>query len=195
MRICFIGDSFVNGTGDPACLGWAGRISAAARAEGRDVTCYNLGIRRDTSRDIARRWFDEATRRLPPDQDGRLVFSFGVNDCVAEDGEQRVSTDESLTNARNMLSRARQWKPTLFVGPPPIADDVVNARVESLSGALVSLCSELDVPCLTVFQPLSEADIWKREVAEGDGAHPGAGGYGLLAEMVADWAAWKGWVA
>lgn len=27
MRICFIGDSFVNGTGDDTCLGWVGRIS------------------------------------------------------------------------------------------------------------------------------------------------------------------------
>lgn len=31
MRICFIGDSFVNGTGDPECLGWAGRICVTAR--------------------------------------------------------------------------------------------------------------------------------------------------------------------
>ncbi|MDY6901411.1 MAG: lipase, partial [Cyanobacteriota bacterium] len=26
MRICFVGESFINGTGDPECLGWAGRI-------------------------------------------------------------------------------------------------------------------------------------------------------------------------
>lgn len=49
MRLCFIGDSFVNGTGDDACLGWAGWICAAARQQGHDVTAYNLGVRRDTS--------------------------------------------------------------------------------------------------------------------------------------------------
>ncbi len=66
MRICFIGDSFVNGTGDDEALGWTGRIVATARAEGRDVTHYNLGIRRDTSADIAERWRAEVERRLPP---------------------------------------------------------------------------------------------------------------------------------
>ncbi|HZC55143.1 MAG TPA: hypothetical protein VE396_03730 [Xanthobacteraceae bacterium] len=32
IRICFFGDSMVNGTGDDACLGWVGRICAAAGA-------------------------------------------------------------------------------------------------------------------------------------------------------------------
>jgi hypothetical protein len=53
MRICFVGDSLVNGTGDPVGLGWVGRACAAARRRGHEVTCYNLGIRRDTSADIA----------------------------------------------------------------------------------------------------------------------------------------------
>ena len=56
MRLCFIGDSLVNGTGDPTGLGWVGRVTASARRRGHDVTTYNLGIRRDTSADIAARW-------------------------------------------------------------------------------------------------------------------------------------------
>lgn len=32
IRICFIGDSLVNGTGDEAALGWAGRLCAMANA-------------------------------------------------------------------------------------------------------------------------------------------------------------------
>ena len=47
MRICFIGDSFVSGAYDEDCAGWAGRISAAARRRGHDVSSYNLGIRGD----------------------------------------------------------------------------------------------------------------------------------------------------
>jgi lysophospholipase L1-like esterase len=60
MRICFFGDSIVNGTGDPDCLGWVGRVCGAARKSGVDLTSYNLGIRRDTSADILRRWRREA---------------------------------------------------------------------------------------------------------------------------------------
>jgi acyl-CoA thioesterase-1 len=53
IRICFIGDSYVHGTGDDDCLGWAGRLCAAARRAGHNVTYYNLGVRRETSADIA----------------------------------------------------------------------------------------------------------------------------------------------
>ena len=59
IRICFIGDSYVQGTGDPECLGWAGRLCVTARRDGHEVTGYNLGVRRETSRDIAHRWLSE----------------------------------------------------------------------------------------------------------------------------------------
>ena len=66
IRVCFFGDSFVNGTGDDACLGWVGRACAAGRRNGMDLTCYNLGIRGDTSADVLRRWEHEARARLAP---------------------------------------------------------------------------------------------------------------------------------
>src|SRR3954451_17927814 len=71
IRLCFFADSFVNGTGDDACLGWVGRACAAGRRNGVDLTCYNLGIRGDTSADVLRRWEHEAQARLPPEHDGR----------------------------------------------------------------------------------------------------------------------------
>src|SRR5690242_7873956 len=117
MRLCFIGDSFVNGTGDPDCLGWVGRICAAARRRGHDLTVYNLGVRRDTSADIAARWQEEALRRLPAGMDGRLVFSFGANDCMVEAGAPRVAPAQSLANARATLDAARRWRPTRMLGP------------------------------------------------------------------------------
>ena len=64
MHVCFVGDSLVNGMGDPECLGWAGRLIVAARRQGHDVTHDNLGIRRDTSADVRARWADEVGRRL-----------------------------------------------------------------------------------------------------------------------------------
>ncbi len=98
MRICFFGDSLVNGTGDDDGLGWVGRVVAQARHGGCDVTAYNLGVRRDTSADVAARWMGEARLRLPAEHDGRLVFSFGANDCIAsdEDGSPRVKPADSI---------------------------------------------------------------------------------------------------
>ena len=65
MRLCFVGDSFVHGTNDPEYLGWTGRVSILAWARGHQLTCYNLGVRRDTSSEIAARWESESQRRLP----------------------------------------------------------------------------------------------------------------------------------
>jgi len=73
MRICFIGDSFVSGAYDDDCIGWVGRIAAAARKRGHDFTAYNLGIRGETSVQIGRRWRAEAEVRQSPQPEGRLV--------------------------------------------------------------------------------------------------------------------------
>lgn len=120
LRIAFLGDSMTNGTGDPEMLGWVGRLCAAATARGHDVTAYNCGIRRNTSADIAARWHAEATARLPADHPRALVFSFGVNDCVEENGATRVPPDATLAHAASILTAAKTFAPTIFIGPPPI---------------------------------------------------------------------------
>lgn len=194
MRICFFGDSFVQGTGDDTCLGWAGRLCAAARRDSYDVTYYNLGIRRDTSADILRRWRREADARLPVGEADRLVFSFGTNDCVAGDdsGGTRIALPCTLANARAILSEARSWLPTLMVGPLPVLDDAAtDIRIASLSDELGAICLELQVPFLEVFRFVEGNEIWKKAAAAGDGTHPAAGGYAALAAMIAEWSAWR----
>ncbi len=65
------------GVGDPTALGRTGRLTAHAAAAGQAPTGYNLGVRRRTSTNIAARWQDECTVRLPAGTDARVVFSFG----------------------------------------------------------------------------------------------------------------------
>src|SRR6476660_8687430 len=146
MRICFIGDSFVSGAYDEECLGWAGRISADARARGHDLSPYNLGIRGETSVQIAKRWRAEAEPRQSPQQEGRMVFEFGVNDLREVNGKRQLEAAQSLAAAREMLSAALRWKPTLMIGPPPGGDGQRNQRVKDVSGQLAKLCAELNVP-------------------------------------------------
>jgi lysophospholipase L1-like esterase len=195
MRICFIGDSYVNGTGDDACLGWAGRICSDARRHGCEITLYNLGIRGNTTADIAERWEREAKARLSPEQDGRLVFSFGVNDCLSEmPGCVRVPEAASIANARGILAKASAWLPTLMIGPPPIGDAELDERVKRFSAALNVLCDELSVPFLSTWECLIASDTWLREAAAGDGAHPNRAGYSVLADFIARWDGWRSWV-
>jgi len=195
LRTCFIGDSFVNGAGDNECLGWVGRISAAARKQGHDVTAYNLGVRRDTSADIAMRWRQEAELRLPETCDGRLVFSFGTNDCcLGDDGKVRVPHKHSLDNAEAVLLAAMAWRPTLMIGPLPVGDDpATDERVRELSEALGALCTKLGVPYLEVFSAMASNEAWRREAASGDGTHPNMEGYVALAYMIGNWSAWRAW--
>jgi len=184
----------VNGVGDPECLGWAGRVCRSARQRGHDITYYNLGVRRDTSHYIERRWEMEATTRLPDPAQGRVVFSFGVNDTAMAGKRRRVELDVSLFMARTILTRAQRIYPTLLVGPPPIEDPVQNPLIAELSAALGQLCGELDVRYLPVFEALSANPVWVREVGDGDRSHPGDQGYAALAELVEGWDAWRAWV-
>jgi len=90
LRICFIGDSYVNGISDPEYLGWAGRVSVAARQKGYNLTSYSLGVRRETSSDILKRWHQEVGLRFPSSCKPFVVFSFGANDTTRE-GDHHVS--------------------------------------------------------------------------------------------------------
>ena len=191
LRIVVIGDSFVLGTGDPAQLGWVGRVAASARERGHGVTVYNLGIRRDTSADVAARWHDEAARRLPSIHPRLLVFSFGVNDCTIEDARARVPLEQTAINAATILHEARGFAPCLFVGPPPTAERTLNDRIRDASARLSWVCRDADVPFLDAFAPMLASPICLDDVAAGDGAHPGAHGYAALASLVEAWPAWR----
>jgi lysophospholipase L1-like esterase len=194
IRICFVGDSMVNGAGDPECLGWTGRICAEAMRAGHDVTHYNLGIRRETSADIARRWREEVRGRLPSGIDGRVVFSFGLNDLVIEGGRQRVSMPESLANLHAILDEAKERYPLLMVGPPPMLDDdSLPLPVIELSARYATVCQNLGVPYLDVAADLERTGTFVREAQSNDGAHPRAAGYAEFAALVQQWDAWQAW--
>ena len=194
LRIGFFGDSFVNGFGDPDGLGWVGRVGAAAIARGHAVTSYNAGIRGDTSVDVGARWRDEGARRLPAENRRGLVFAFGVNDCLSGSGRTALARETTIAAARQILTDAVAFAPTLMIGPPPIADTAVNTRVRGLSQAFAALCRDLAVPFLDVFDPLLASDAWRREIAAGDGAHPGRAGYQALVALVDGWPAWRAWL-
>lgn len=193
VRICFLGESFVNGTGDPECLGWAGRICVDANRKGYDITYYNLGVRRETSAELKSRWLREVTCRLPKEYDGRIVFSFGVNDTTIKNGKTRVEVTESIANTYTILSESKQLYPVLMVSPVPVANEKQNYRIAGLSKQFAVVCHQLNVPYLDVFSILKRSNNWINEVKANDGAHPRAAGYAEFAEIVQNWEAWLTW--
>lgn len=190
MRVCFVGDSFVAGVGDPAHLGWAGRLAAGTHAGGSPLTSYVLGVRRQTSTDVRQRFLAECTTRLPQGCANGVVHSFGVNDTTVEDGLTRVPVVASVANLQAVLESS-PW-PVLVVGPPAVQDEEQNERSAVLDGEFARVCSAAGVPYVAVLQDLCRDEVWRREVRRGDGAHPGAAGYERLAALVEP--TWTQWV-
>ena len=208
FRICFVGDSYVNGTGDPEALGWRGRVCRAAWEAGRHVTHYDLGVRGDTSEMVAARWRAECAARLPADVDGRLIFSFGLNDTAEVSGAGlRVPYENSVANARAIVAEAKAWLPTLWIGPPPANEPMSpmsptpgltvsfsQARIDALNAAYARLAAELGVPYLDLCAPLRGEPRYVASQSDGDGLHPSAEGYRMIADLVLRWPALKAWL-
>jgi len=195
MRACFFGDSFTHGVGDEEGLGWRGRVLTRFLKDMPSLTAYDLGIRRDTSTDILKRWESEAQARLPPGYQHRLAFCFGTNDCADDGtGSGRIAQDETIRNAHAILSRSIKLGPTILIGPPPILDDpAADRRIAKLEPAMQAVAEGYGIPMLPVFELLRRAPAWTHGAAAGDGTHPDRAGYAFLADYIWEWAAFRLW--
>jgi lysophospholipase L1-like esterase len=191
MRLIFIGDSIVAGTGDDECRGWVGRVGTAARRAGVDHTPYNLGIGGDTAGDVLARWEQEVTRRLNPEIENRLAIQVGVND--ARDGVERPA-DDSVADLGAFIdgARAAGFEP-LVVGPIPTAQPAESERIGALSERFAGLCAERGAAFIEVHAALRDNGVFMASVA-GDGYHPDADGYAEIAQVVLHNGWWE-WLA
>jgi len=164
-------------------LGWVGRITAESHRRGLPLTTYNLGVRRDTSALISERLAREVAPRLAHAEIPRIVVSFGVNDTALENGTPRATREESVTALRR-IHVATGATELMLVGPPAVDDDVQNVRIAVLSEFLREESRRLGIPFLPCFEGTVDNAIWRREIREGDGFHPGAAGYEQLATIV-----------
>jgi len=205
LRICFVGDSITNGYGDSDYRGWPSYLSTASLGAGADITAYNLGVRSDTSTMVRARWRAEAEARLPAEMDCALVFSFGINDCARIDGQRRVDPAQSMENAEAILSEAKAWLPAIFIGPTPVDGrrdtpqflpgmklEIRNDLIADMNGRLETLCGDLAVPFVDLINGLDRLENWHSAMAAGDGVHPTAEGYALIAQLIGASAAWRG---
>jgi len=190
VRICVVGDSYVTGFGDPKALGWTGRVLARTGTDDADVTLYQLGVRGDSSADVLSRWREETSRRWREGCENRLVVAMGTNDLDAP-----LTIARSRLNLANIVDAAMaQGLSPFVVGPPPAGDHDFNDRLEHVVAAQRDVCSRRSVPYVDCLHPLRSHEQWSSDLAAGDGMHPGAAGYGLLAWLVlhSGWGRWLG---
>lgn len=191
MRLIFIGDSIVAGSGDDECRGWVGRVGSATRRAGVDHTPYNLGIGGDTAAHVLARWEGEVTRRLNPELDNRLVVQVGVND--ARDGVERDHGD-CARDLEALIEGARgAGLEPLVVGPIPTREPGESERIGALSARFGAVCADAGAAWVEVHAALRDNATFLSGL-EADGYHPDADGYAEIAQVVLH-NGWWGWLA
>lgn len=188
IRICFIGDSLVNGACDPSAQGWVGRVCEHTNKRLQLLSCYNLGIRGATSTQIIKRWFAECEPRLPHSCDGRIVASFGINDTARVNNDIRIPLETSVNNLRQLIAQSHNY-PLLMLGPPPVLDEEHNKRLANLSDRFRHECSNADIAFINLYQALSTdtgylQDISNNQDCHPQGYHPGSKGYEKIANII-----------
>lgn len=191
LRVCFLGDSFTLGTGDDDGLGWVGRVHAAERGRGIDLTSYNLGIRGQIGAEIAARAPREIGERLAGKGDRRgVVVAFGSNDIYRE-----RPIEESVEALEAIVRWAQGQGLAVFVmGSPHAAEPEMDAQRALLNVNLEEAARRLEAPFLDVRERVGDWAAWHRGAAEGDGIHPGAEGYAAVAAVFATWGPWRRWL-
>ena len=191
MRLIFIGDSIVAGSGDDECRGWVGRVGSATRRAGVDHTPYNLGIGGNTAADVLARWEEEVSRRLNPEIANRLVIQVGVND--GRDGVER-DPQASADDVAKLIdgARAAGLEP-LVVGPIPTAQPEESDRIGALSERLAAVCADRGAAYVEVHAALRDNGSFLASLAS-DGYHPDADGYTEIAQVVLHNGWWE-WLA
>lgn len=171
--------------GDPAGAGWVRRMQRQLDGAAVPADLVRRGIGGDTSVDVARRWAHELSRELGEGGGGRVVLSFGANDTTGFAGRTWIAHDRSVQVLDDLLvDAAARGLAAFVVGVGAVDDEAQNARSRALEEAFAERCAAHGVPFAPVLDALIADGTWIREAAAGDGAHPGAAGYGVLCELI-----------
>ncbi|HEU4542496.1 MAG TPA: GDSL-type esterase/lipase family protein [Jiangellaceae bacterium] len=185
VRVCVFGDSFVVGIGDPTALGWVGRVAVRTpEALNVHLTMYPLGVRGESTEEIVVRIpLESAARFARGDQHG-IVIAAGIADAYRGLPAARSAAALDFGLGSSDVS-------TLVVGPPPLGDAALTARIAAVDEAFRDVCNGRGVPYISTYERLIRRPSWQRAKAA-DGIHPDRAGYAMLSRIVLDggWSSW-----
>ena len=105
-----------------------------------------------------------------------------------------------------MLDDAKNWLPTITIGPVPIIEDMQpyifpdgtayqysNTRIQELNNQIAEICFNLDIKYLDLFQILIDNEDWQESQRDCDGVHATEIGYEIIHKSVMNWDSWRSW--
>jgi lysophospholipase L1-like esterase len=152
----------------------------------------NLGVRRDTAADAAARADAELACRLRLGDRFAVVIAVGTNDVSLG-----VPLPVTLLSVERLIISAGACGATAVVLSPPVMglDKAADTAARDMTAAIAEVCVRAATPFLDLRQAVADWDLWWREAAAGDGAHPNGDGYALVADAVSACSAWRAWLS
>jgi lysophospholipase L1-like esterase len=209
LRIVALGDSLIYGFGDPEGGGWVERLRRRwMLPESLGHVMYNLGIRGDGVKQVARRLEDEfrhrgELRHRVPDI---IILSVGVNDSARLGrpyGRNFTEFEEFQDDLAGLLDQAQRLCPVLFVGMTPVDESRMpfsnflyynHADQYQYKEATLLACNERQIPYLDIFDLWqARGEAWWRSRLCADGLHPNPSGYAALTEDFLNWDSVRSW--
>jgi lysophospholipase L1-like esterase len=203
LRIIALGDSLIYGFGDPVGGGWVERLRRQwMYADGSGHALYNLGVRGDGVAQVYHRLEQEFRQRgemrnrLPD----LIILSVGVNDTPKvgrREGRTLTHFGAFMEQLANLLDRAQQLCPVIFVGMAPVDESKMpfldclyydrNEQYRYKEATRIA-CMLRRIPYLDIFDLWVErGEEWLRSRLGSDGLHPNVQGYEALLEDVVNW--------
>jgi lysophospholipase L1-like esterase len=203
LKVIALGDSLIYGYGDPVGGGWIERLRRQWMAvESQGHVLYNLGIRGDRVLQVSERLEQEfrnrgELRNRVPDL---IILSVGVNDSARigrRDGRLFTELDAFQEQMANLLDRAQQLCPVLFVGMVPVNEARMpfldclyynNQDQYHYKELTKKACQARQILYLDIFDRwMARGDTWVRSRLTPDGLHPNTQGYEAILQDVLNW--------
>lgn len=210
LRLLALGDSLIYGFGDPIGGGWVERLRRQWMTPGSpNHALYNLGVRGDGVRQVARRLENEfrhrgELRNRVPDL---IILSVGTNDSprlARPDGKNFTEFEGFQVGIADLLDRARRLCPVLFVGAVPVDETKMpfldclyynHADQHRYKEATRTACHDRQIPYLDLFDLWrSRGTAWCQTQLSEDGLHPNVSGYQTLLQDILNWEALQHWI-
>jgi len=196
VRICVFGDSIALGKWDDVG-GWTQRLGQFLESK-KDLSnpkerlfyiVYNLSISGNTSKDLLKRFKNEAEARNPD----TIIFAIGKNDCLCDSKDKSlVSKKEFGKNIKSLLEQAKKLTDKIiFIGVGKIDESKTNPilwdenlslnnkLIEDYNFILESVCKSSKVYFIPIFELIKKEDLE-------DGMHPNKEGHKKIFKEVKD---------